>query len=183
MNTSNWMSWEGGFDLVALSAPNLPMPNVIVHVARMVHTPIGSAPAGMILIPNAAGQPALMGFVSTDDKVARYFGPKIFAGTPFENAPTLKGSIDVTTNGAAASAVIVIGADRIEAAMEGLAAPKLIDRAPMAPAIPFAQRVVESNSSRATLKHNGRAIPLTIPPVGISGGHAVVWSATGLYAR
>ena len=45
MSISKWMSWEGGVDLVAVTSPDLQMPNVIVHVARMVHTPVGSAPS------------------------------------------------------------------------------------------------------------------------------------------
>lgn len=183
MHANHWMSWEGGFDLAALSAPNLPMPNVIVHVARMVHTPVGSAPAGMILIPNASGQPAIIGFVSPDENVGRYFGPKIFAGTPFEGAPVHRGTITVAHSGTGASARVSIGKDVIDATMEGLGAMELIDRAPMPPMVPFAQRVLELKGARASLKHNGNPIALTIPPVGISGGPAAVWSATGIYAR
>jgi len=44
MAVTQWMSWEGGVDLIAVTAPDVAMPNVIVHVARMVHTPVGSAP-------------------------------------------------------------------------------------------------------------------------------------------
>jgi len=43
------MSWEGGVDLVGATSPEAQQPNVIVHVARLVHTPAGSAPAGMLL--------------------------------------------------------------------------------------------------------------------------------------
>jgi hypothetical protein len=39
------MAWEGGADRVALTVPDLAMPNVIIHVARLVHTPLGSAPS------------------------------------------------------------------------------------------------------------------------------------------
>lgn len=48
MAYENWMAWEGGVDLIAKTSGDLAMPNVIVHVARMVHTPVGSAPAGML---------------------------------------------------------------------------------------------------------------------------------------
>ena len=96
MSVTNWMSWEGGVDLVAMTAAGLPMPNIIVHVARMVHTPVGSAPAGMILYqPDPKGAPVVMGFVSSDAKLAAYVGPKIFAGTPFEKAPALTGTIEI----------------------------------------------------------------------------------------
>ena len=181
---NNWMSWEGGFDLVALSQPALPMPNVIVHVARMVHTPVGSAPAGMIMIPGPSGAPELMGFVSPDAKVAAYFGPKIFAGTPFENAPVLQGTIDInsSTLPASVSVTIKVASMTIAATMSGLGALESHVRAPAAMP-PFAQMVLEAVAKSATLTKNGQNIPLTIPPIGISGGPAAVWSATGLYAR
>ena len=35
MSVSNWMSWEGGVDLVAVTDPSYTTPNVIVHVARI----------------------------------------------------------------------------------------------------------------------------------------------------
>jgi len=37
----NWMCREGGGDLIALTSEEIAMPNIIVHVARMVHTPVG----------------------------------------------------------------------------------------------------------------------------------------------
>jgi len=87
-NVTNWMSWESGIDLVAVTAPYLQMPNVIVHLGCMVNTPAGNAPSGMIFWqPNPAALPEVMGFVSTDETVGKYFGPHIFADTPFENAP------------------------------------------------------------------------------------------------
>jgi hypothetical protein len=39
MTISDWMSWEGGVDLVASTIPGSAQPNIIVHVARLVHTP------------------------------------------------------------------------------------------------------------------------------------------------
>jgi hypothetical protein len=61
------MSWEGGVDLVAATTEGLAMPNVLIHVARMVHTPAGSAPSGMVLYqPDPAAPPAVIGFVSHD---------------------------------------------------------------------------------------------------------------------
>ena len=48
-NVTKWMSWEGGIDLAAVTSPDLQMPNIIVHLARMVNTPVGSAASGMIL--------------------------------------------------------------------------------------------------------------------------------------
>ena len=45
----NWMSWQDGVDLVAVTDPSLTQPNVIIHVAGVVHTPFGTAPSGMVL--------------------------------------------------------------------------------------------------------------------------------------
>lgn len=65
-------------------------PDLIVHVAEMVHTPVGSAPSGMILIhPDPEAPPELVGFISPVPAVGAYFGPRIFAGTPFEEAPVM----------------------------------------------------------------------------------------------
>ena len=58
MAMKNWMSWEGGVDLIAKTSAEIEMPNVIVHVARMVHTPVGSAPGGMLFWqPDPAAAP------------------------------------------------------------------------------------------------------------------------------
>lgn len=95
---TQWMSWEDGVDLVAKTHPELAEPNVIVHVARMVHTPVGSTPAGMVLYqPDPSKVPEIMGFVCEDEKVGAYFGPHIFANTPFENAPILKAKITIAS--------------------------------------------------------------------------------------
>jgi hypothetical protein len=180
---NNWMSWEGGFDLVALSQAGLPMPNVIVHVARMVHTPVGSAPAGMILIPNAQGAPEVMGFVSPDTKIASYFGPKIFAGTPFEQAPVLQGTIDIATSlPSSVSATVKVAGITVVATISGLGA-LTSDVRPPAAMPPFSQMVLEAIATGASLTKYGQNVPLIIPPVGISGGPAAVWSATGIYTR
>ena len=64
MNITNYMSWVGRVDVAGVHGLS-ETPNIIVHVARMVHTPAGSAPAGMILIqPDPAAPPTLMGFIS-----------------------------------------------------------------------------------------------------------------------
>jgi hypothetical protein len=176
------MSWEGGVDLVALTAPGA-MPNVIVHTARMVHTPVGSAPAGMILWqPNPAAPPAVMGFVSPDLNVARYFGPNIFAGTPFESAPALQASIAVQIAADSASARVSVGAFTFEARLSALGGAELIHRAPAAMP-PFFQQGLERTAAKAELLVNGEKVSLIFPPVGISGGPAVVVAPCGIYAR
>jgi hypothetical protein len=184
MKTNHWMSWEGGFDLVAATAPNLPMPNIIVHVARMVHTPVGSAPAGMVLVhTNPTASPEVMGFVSENQDVAAYFGPAIFAGTPFEKAPAHVAKIAIAHTQTSCTAHVTIGSTVLTASMSGLAEPRLYDRAQLPPMLPFAQRVVESIASDATLTLNNKPIALTKVPIGISGGPALVWAHTGFYAR
>lgn len=182
-NVTKWMSWEGGVDLVAVTAPHLQMPNVIVHLGRMVNTPVGNAPSGMIFWqpdPNAA--PLVMGFVSTDETVGAYFGPHIFKDTPFEQAPVLKATIDISFDGTTAISKCVVGDYTFEVEMSELSAPYLINREPSAMP-PFYQQGVEMQSHMNVLKVNGQVIDIIVPPVGISGGPASVVSPNGVYAR
>lgn len=182
MSVQRWMSWEGGVDLVGVTG-GAEQPNIIVHVARMVHTPVGSAPSGMILIqPDPHAAPTLMGFISADETVGGYFGPNIFAGTPFESAPVLVGSIDIATADSRVTASIEVAGKQIQSTLSGLGSLEQITRAP-ADMPPFAQMVLESPASAAALTIDGNAIDFTIPPVGISGGPAASWSPTGIYCR
>ncbi|HMR92524.1 MAG TPA: hypothetical protein PKC69_09425 [Chitinophagaceae bacterium] len=182
-NVTNWMSWEGGIDLVAVTSPDLQMPNVIVHLGRMVHTPAGSAPAGMVLWqPDPNALPAVMGFVSTDAAVGKYFGPNIFAGTPFEQAPVLDASIDIQISADKAISKCVVGSYTFEVEMSDFSAPYLISRTPAAMP-PFHQQGVEIHAQKVALKVNGETISLIVPPVGITGGPASVVAPNGVYAR
>lgn len=178
---SAWMSWEGGFDLVAATMPGLDQPNVIVHVARVVHTPVGSAPSGMILYAPEGMPPVAMGFVSSDDKVGAYFGPNVFAGTPFEQAPVLNASIKVTDGDGWCEARVAIDDLLFEARLDGLGELGVYHRDPVA--LPFTQDVLERVASSASLRVNGQDIALHLPPVGLSGGSPTVWSPSGLYSR
>ncbi len=184
MNTvTKWMSWQNGIDLVALTSPGLQMPNVIIHLGHLVHTPVGSAPAGMILWqPTASAAPLVFGFVGTDLLIGNYFGPNIFAGTPFQTAPVLKATIDIRINGTNAYSKCVVGNYKFEVEMDEFSAPYLIERKPAAMP-PFYQQGVEIHAKRASLKVNGENIPIIIPSVGISGGPASVVSPNGVYAR
>ncbi|MBP6215623.1 MAG: hypothetical protein KA399_05415 [Chitinophagaceae bacterium] len=180
---SKWMSWEGGIDLTAVTSPDLQMPNVIVHLGRMVNTPVGNAPSGMIFWqPDTNAMPLVFGFVGTDAKVGAYFGPNIFAGTPFEAAPVLNASIDIQIGEKSAYAKCVTGDYTFEVEMSEFSEPYLIDRKPSAMP-PFHQQGVEMHAKKATLKVNGQAINIIIPPAGISGGPASVVSPNGVYAR
>ena len=177
------MSWEGGVDLIALSSEELNMPNVIVHVARMVHTPVGSAPSGMILWqPDPTAPPQAFGFVSTSQEVGDYFGKHIFAGTPFEDAPTLVGTIEISTTDDSASARVEVPGFSFETELTGLAPTQRIDRSSL-PTAPFHQQGLEAVADNATLKVNGSEVPIVIPAVGITGGPSAVFAASGIYSR
>lgn len=182
-NVSKWMSWEGGIDLVAVTSPDLQMPNVIVHLGRMVNTPVGNAASGMILWqPDPAAMPAVMGFVSAHENVGKYFGPNIFAGTPFEQAPVLHASFDIAITADKAVAKCVTGDYTFEVEMSDFSAPYLINREPAAMP-PFHQQGVEIHAQKVSLKVNGTAVNIIVPPVGITGGPASVVSPNGVYAR
>jgi len=183
MSYENWMSWEGGVDLVATTVPGAAMPNVIVHVARMVHTPVGSAPSGMLLWqPDPAAAPLVFGFVSTDPAVGAYFGKHIFAGTPFEHAPVLAAEITIVTEGGTACARVEVSGFVFETHLAELGQTALIQRAPL-PTAPFHQQGLEIPAAHAGLKVNGEKIPLTLPPVGLTGGPCAVIAPCGIYAR
>lgn len=183
MPTTKWMSWEGGVDLIAATAPGLENPNVIVHVARMVHTPVGSAPAGILFWqPDPAAAPLVCGFVSSDPEVGKYFGPNIFAGTPFEQAPVLEAVISVTSGPDGCSARVEAAGHVFETELSGLAAAEVIQRAPMATA-PFVQQGIEAPASRASLKVDGRPVEISIPATGITGGPCAVSAPCGIYSR
>jgi hypothetical protein len=183
MQINNWMSWVDGVDLVGLTDPSLAQPNVIVHVARMVHTPIGNAASGMIFWqPDISTAPLVVGFVSSSKEAGAYFGPRIFAGTPFENAPVLEANIDIQISPTSASAKVEVVNHVFEITLSQLTPAVLINREPLVTA-PFYQQGMEQYPVFMTLKVNGNVIPVTIPPVGISGGPAAVYSACGIYSR
>ena len=182
-NVTKWMSWEDGIDVVALTSPNLQMPNLIVHLGRMVNTPVGSAASGMILWqPDPNGAPVVMGFVSTNEKVGNYFGPNIFADTPFEQAPTLNATISIEITESKALAKCMVGDYTFEVEMSDFSDAYLIDRQPSAMP-PFYQQGVEMHAKKVSVKINGENIEIIIPPVGITGGPASVVSPNGVYAR
>ena len=183
INVSNWMSWEGGIDLAAVTSPDLQMPNVIVHLGRMVNTPVGNAASGMILWqPDPNAMPAVMGFVSTNAEVGKYFGPNIFAGTPFEQAPVLEAKIDIHITSDKAISTLVVGSYTFVVEMSDFSEPYLIDRKPSAMP-PFYQQGVEIHAKKVSLKINGEVINIIVPPMGITGGPASVVSPNGVYAR
>ena len=180
---SKWMSWEGGIDLVAVTSPDLQMPNIIVHLGRMVNTPVGNAASGMILWqPDPNAMPVVMGFVSTNEEVGKYFGPNIFADTPFEQAPVLNAKIDIQISIDKATAKLEVSGYTFEVEMSDFSDPYLIDRKPSAMP-PFYQQGVEIHAKKVSLKVKGETINISIPPIGITGGPASIVSPSGVYAR
>jgi hypothetical protein len=176
------MSWEGGVDLVAMTDENLPMPNVIVHIARTVHTPDGSAAAGMIRLPNADGTTQIMGFVSTDKEIGDYFGANIFAGTPFENAPTIVGEINVEMNYPHSAKVTVkVANHEIVMELSDLGEVQPVNR--QSPNLPFHEAAFEAEAGAVSLIIDGEKLNVIVPPVGMSGGPAAVFSPAGMYSR
>lgn len=182
MSVTKWMSWEGGVDLVALSNKNVPMPNVIVHLARMVHTPVGSAASGMLLLPDEDENPKVMGFVSTDEAVGNYFAKNVFTGTPFEQAQTIVGEISVDAN-FPHSASVNVKIDGFDVLLElsDFDALKRVNR--KSPNLPFNDDSLEAKANSVKLAVNGREMSIIVPPMGMSGGPAAVYSATGFYSR
>ena len=183
MAIENWMAWEGGVDLVGFTQPGAETPNVIMHVARMVHTPVGSAPSGMIFWqPDASAPPLLAGFVSENPEVGAYFGPHIFAGTPFENAPALDAKIEIWTElPHGVGARVTVGDMIFESHMSEIGDMEQVNRA--AGFMPFTQQGVEAGAERATLRLNGEEIALTLPEETMTGAAAACWSPCGIYAR
>ena len=182
----NWMSWEGGVDLVGViptGGDRVPeAPNVIIHVARMVHTPVGSSPAGMIFFAPREGPPELVGFVAGDKAVGQYFGPKIFAGTPFEQAPVHEATIQIETGDDFAAATVVVGNKTFQTRLSSLGPLGLVNRPPTSMA-PFLSQGVEAAARHAELIVNGEAYELQVAPQGPTGGAGAVWAPCGVYAR
>lgn len=180
---NHWMAWEGGVDLIAKTSAELAMPNVIVHVARMVHTPVGSAPSGMIFWqPDSTSAPLVFGFVSSDATVGAYFAKHIFAGTPFEGAPAILGSVVIEISADMATARVEIPGFVFESHLSDFAETVMIQREPL-PTAPFYQQGLEAAAGHACLKVQGTKVELVIPPVGMTGGPCAVVAACGLYAR
>lgn len=191
-NITQWMSWEAGVDLVAKTHPELEQPNIIVHVARMVHTPVGSAPAGMLLYqPDPTQAPEIFGFISTDKAVGEYFGPNIFAGTPFEAAPFIQTEIDITSikgnvgsdSIAAVQAIIKFGETSIESYLELPTNYSYDCISRPASLLPFNEQALECAASSFKLTINGQAIQCTLPESSMNGGPAAAFSPSGFYSR
>lgn len=58
--------------------------------------------------PDPDAPPEVMGFVCGDPKVGAYFGPKIFAGTPFETLPVLEAELRLEKEENFVSSTVVV---------------------------------------------------------------------------
>ncbi len=182
MSITNFMSWVGGVDLFA-TTPGTTQPNVIVHVARAVTTPLGTAPSGLVFFqPDGNKPPLFAGFVCTDVKLGAYYGPKIFAGTPFENMPVLEAEIEITETEGLATATLKIEGFVIETTLSEFGPMEKIERPTGAP-MPFTQQGVEAHARNVTLKINGEEIALSALPYSLEMGGSSVWSPGGTYTR
>ena len=175
LSITEFMSWIGGVDLFA-ATPGSSQPNVIVHLARAVTTPVGTAPSGMVFFQPDPGQPPLFaGFVSSEPEVAAYFGPKIFAGTPFETLPVLPATIEIVETETAASATIRFDGFEIAVTLSGFGPLQRIDR-PVGAPMPFYQQGVECHATECALTVNGKNIALASLPYSLENGGSSVWS-------
>lgn len=179
---TQFMSWIGGVDLFA-ATPGSAQPNVIVHLARAVTTPLGTAPSGLVFFqPDSAKPPKFAGFVSADPKIGAYFGPKIFAGTPFEKLPVVKAKIEVVESAKTATAKVSFAGFVVETSLSDFDALQRIDRTMGSP-MPFYQQGVERHARKAALKINGKPIALADLPYTPENGGSSVWSPGGTYSR
>ena len=181
-HVSEWMSWEGGVDLAA-RYNDKEGSLIFIHVAAMVHTPIGSAPGGMVLLQESPDEaPALMGFISTDARIADYFGPNIFAGSPFESAPGLEAAIEVTHDDDSCSADVTIADTRIQLSMTGLGETKRATREPNNEA-PFVQQILERSAGSVSLVINDEKQNISVIPNGERGEPSAAFTPAGIYSR
>lgn len=184
MAVTQWMCWEGALRVAAVTRAGFEEPNLVLHAARLVITPVGSAAAGLIYWrPEPNRPPALFGFLCMDALVGSYFAPKIWAGTEYEQAPVLPGQITFATKlPHAASVRVQVGGHVFEVALDALGPQQIVQRGSGHP-LPFAQQGVEAAAGAVALRVNGQELQARIPKSGIHGGPGASWSACGVLAR
>jgi hypothetical protein len=122
------------------------------------------------------------GRLCSDATIGACYGPKIFAGTPFEGAPVLSAEIEIVETADAASAKVVIDGFVVEIRLSDLSPLWRIARAAGSP-MPFVQQGIEAHVGSAQLQINGEEIALTALPYDPSVGGASVWSPGGTCTR
>ena len=175
---TDFLSWFDGVDAMLKPTPDAPMPNVLVHVARITNTPAGMTPGGMLLInPDNKEMPDLFGFIC--EELGNYYGPKIFKGTPFENAPVLVAKITMNIDFPnSVSTKIEVAGHVIELELSNFDEAQFYHREG---GMPFTQNVVEALAHTATFKFDGRVLEGQLPESGIGGGLPAVYSPSGIY--
>jgi hypothetical protein len=95
----------------------------------------------------------------------------------------LIGTVDVTLSLSQkrASVRVAIAGFIIESSLSGLGRLRSADRP--AGNLPFAEHAIEAKAATAEVIINDRPLTIILPPAGMSGGPAAVYSATGFYAR
>ena len=175
-----FLSWHDGVDAMLKPTPDSPMPNVLIHVARMVNTPLGICSAGMILInPQNKEVPDFFGFVAENKELGQYYGPNIFKGTPFEQAPVFKAEISLKIDFPnKVKAKIVAVKHTIELELSDFDAAQYYDRPG---GMPFYQNVIEAKAKKAVFKFDHKIIAGELPPEGMAGGLPACYAPTGIY--
>lgn len=178
---ADFLSWHDGVDAMLKPTPDSPMPHVLVHVARMTNTPWGMAPGGMLLInPELKEVPDFFGFICADEELGRYYGPKIFMGTPFEQAPVYKADISITGNFPGNLVVTIETAGHlVELELSDFDPAVFYERVPFP--MRFHQKVIEAAAKSATFKFDGKIIGGQLPSTGIGAGLPACYSPAGIY--
>lgn len=177
---TDFLSWFDGIDAMLKPSPDAPLPNVLVHVARVTKTPLGMSPGGMLLInPDNKEIPDLFGFICEDEDLGKYYGPKIFKGTPFENAPVLKASITMNIDFPnKVSTRIETAGHLIELELSNFDVAQFYNRIG---GMPFTQNVIEALAHKAVFKFDEKILEGDLPADGIGGGLPAVYSPAGIY--
>jgi hypothetical protein len=128
------------------------------------------------------GPDAEVGYVSENPEVGHYFGPNIFAGTPFESAPVLSGKIDIMEIEGGLQSRIEVAGHAFEFDLTNLGPTELIHRGIGEP-MPFAQQGLEAVAGSVSLLVNGQPIEIHVLEQGIAGNSGAIVSPCGVYAR
>jgi hypothetical protein len=179
--TTDFLSWTDGVDAMLKPSEDAMLPNVLVHTARFTNTPWGIAPGGMLLInPDMKEIPDFFGFICANEALGAYYGPAIFKGTPFEQAPVYKADITVNVEFPGNVSVKIAVAGHIcELEMSDFDPAQYYNRAPFP--MPFRQNVIEAKAKSATFKWDGRIIGGVLPATGIGAGLPACYSPAGMY--
>ncbi|WP_456378305.1 hypothetical protein [Lutibacter sp.] len=136
----------------------------------------------LVALSNEDGSPKVMDFVSTSKTVGDYFAKNVFADTPFEQAPTIVvDAMDFNITDDIAEVTIKMEGFIINLKLSNL--DDLTRENRQSPALPFHDHSLEAKANKVALTINGVATPVIVPPMGMSGRPAAVYSAAGVYSR